>query len=95
MRKISLIFLCLTVFISCKKTDKPSLIGTWVSIDQTTQFTIKDVNGKGDIDSFKLEGDQLTWKLNDLKTVYKVVSIQPASLTLKENERIIYFSRMY
>lgn len=90
-KSISLIVLC--VLFSCKKEPQPTLIGTWVALDFTYQFTIKDLNGSG-ISNFTLKKDSLIWKLNDQTNSFKLVRLNIASLTLEEKGKPIYFRKV-
>lgn len=92
MKKLFLlVFLSLLLF-ACKKEEAPSLYGTWLSTDKGTQFTIDNLKGKGK-QNFVLNGDILTWKLNDITTVHKVIHINKSTLTLNENGVDIHFMR--
>lgn len=78
---------------SCKKDDKSSLIGTWLSTDKGTQFTIKSLNGEG-VSNFTLKGDELIWKLNSRTTNYKVIFVYPQTITLNEQGKDVIFIRI-
>lgn len=84
------ISLCL---FGCKKEDNPTLIGTWLSTDKGTQFTIKNLKGEG-VTNFTLKGDELIWKLNEIVTTYKVIRINHETITLNDRGNDVVFMRI-
>ncbi|WP_316851153.1 hypothetical protein [Pedobacter agri] len=93
MKKLILLSFLISISIfGCKKEEVPSLYGTWLSTDKGTQFTIDNLEGKGK-QNFVLDGDILTWKLNEITKIYKVVHINKSTLTLNENGVDIHFMR--
>jgi len=93
MKHLILTLVISTLFFSCKKEDNPTLIGTWLSTDKGTQFTIKNLKGEG-ISNFTLKGDELVWKLNEIVTAYKVIRINPHTITLNEQGNDVIFMRI-
>ncbi|NII81758.1 MULTISPECIES: hypothetical protein [unclassified Pedobacter] len=94
MKKILLIIIITFSLASCKKDNKPTLLGTWLSSDKGTQFTIDNLEGKGK-ESFILKGDTLIWTTDFMgETKYKVVYIHEQTITLSEKGNDIQFIRI-
>lgn len=90
MNKLFLIIFALLIFSSCRKEEHNKLIGIWVSVKDTMQFTIENTDGIGRGFNFKKEGSMLNVKIAEQSWNYKIVSLNTFVLVLSDSSNRIY-----
>lgn len=90
MNKIILTAFTLLILTSCAKQEHNKLIGIWVSVKDTMQFTIQNTDGLGGFVNFKKEGSDFNVNIGNQKWKYKIKSLNTFVLVLTDSTKRIY-----